>query len=644
MTPRKKGKASRSPVEVASRDAAKELRERLKALVPAAFQDGQLDVNLLLRLVGQESSGGEEPDRYRFTWAGQGEAIASARAHTFETLRPEAAESVDWQHTANAVITGDNLEALKLLAPAYTDRIKCIYIDPPYNIGTDRVYKDDFRDPRTAYLKQTGQMNGAGISLVTNPETGGRFHSQWLAMLFPRLWWAQKLLADDGIIFVSIDDHEVHHLRLLMDLVFGQENHVANFVWVKKKKGSHLSKSHRAMTEYVVAYAKDKTQVGELYGEEAYKNKAQPLLNRPNRVNTLTFEEGVLSTTLKDGRYPAARHGNGELAVAFGAFTVEDGWVTTPLTIEGRFRWTQSKLDEELSLGSQPTLSSKFGFNVFRHDEETKFKRPTTLLNVDAGVGTNEDANKEIIELLGEEGLIDYPKPSSLIKYLVRAATYFDPDAVILDFFAGSGTTAEAVWEVNREVGGRRSFILVQLPEQTEKSSRTYKRGYKDLAALCRARVRAGAERQKKTTKGLDLGFRAFTLAGSAILPDVLPEIGEAPDPDATMKLLRERIDPLVSGWDTQDVVWEVAIKAGYPIVSQVEEIGVGRNRIAMLTPPGDWERKPLLICLDDRLGDRLVSYVVDAAGTIDSFVCRDATLTDTQAANLSLHVALKTL
>lgn len=220
------GIPDRKRVDRESLDAVAVVLEQLRGVVPEVFADGKVDFELLRAAVGEsiESS----PDRYRFSWAGQQDAIRAAQTPTFGALLPGRDESLDFDGTSNAVVAGDNLEVLKLLGRAYFEKIKCIYIDPPYNVGTDKLYKDDFKDPKTAYLRQTGQMNGNGQYLVSTAESSGRYHSAWLSMLFPRLWWARKLLRDDGVIFVSIDDHEVHHVRLLMDAIFAPENHIAN--------------------------------------------------------------------------------------------------------------------------------------------------------------------------------------------------------------------------------------------------------------------------------------------------------------------------------------------------------------------------------------------------------------------------------
>ena len=293
----------------------------------------------------------------------------------------------------NMIIHGDNLLALKSLLPKFECKIKCIYIDPPYNT-------------------------------------------------------------------VSIDDNEQANLKLICNEIFGERNFIAQFTWVKKKKGSHLSKTVRNITEYVVCYAKVKPRV-EMFGEAAYADKKQPLAKRTNRRKTLTFPPRLIETTLGDGNYGGVL-GNGTSALTFEQFTVESGLVVSQCRADGPFVWTQAKLDEELALGTKIFLSSQFGFNVLRSDQATKIKRPSTLLDASIGIGSNEDAYDACKRIFEREGVMTYPKPSTLIRYLIDAVTHFDKDSIVLDAFAGSGTTAHAVIDLNRADGGNRRFLLIE--------------------------------------------------------------------------------------------------------------------------------------------------------------------------------------
>jgi adenine-specific DNA-methyltransferase len=473
---------------------------QLRKLFPEVFVEGKIDCDKLRAALG--AAAGLGPGRFSFTWAGKDDALALLQTPSRATLVPCPEESVHFDATGNAFVEGDNLEVLKLLSRPYSRRVKLIYVDPPYNTGQDFVYPDHYADPLATYLRLTGQVDAEGNLLTGNPETGGRYHSAWLSMMYPRLSLARQLLRDDGVLFVSIGDDELANLVLLLNEVFGEENRLGIFTWVKKRKGSHLSRTIRAMTEFVVAYARDK-DLAELFGEQAYADKWQYLLNRPNPVGTRSFPAGAVECTLPERRYEPGRYGEGELSVALlDPAEVRGGKIVSAFRLEGRFKWTQRKIEEELSLGTRFAIKSLgFGPNMLRHDQAEKFKRPTTLLDGRSGVGTYEDATEEIRSLFGAAGVMDYPKPVSLIKYLVRAVTYWERDGIVCDFFAGSCTTAQAVMELNRADGGRRTFLMVQLPEPTGRSD------YPTIADVGKERIRRVIARLGKRD-GCELGFR----------------------------------------------------------------------------------------------------------------------------------------
>ena len=449
---------------------------------------------------------------YEFNWEGKELAYKLAQTPSTGTLRPDKESSKNWDDTENLYIEGDNLEVLKLLQKSYFGKVKMIYIDPPYNTGTDFVYHDDFRDNIANYKEITNQTTKA------NPETNGRYHTDWLNMMYPRLKLARNLLADDGVIFLSIDDNEVHNLKKVCDEIFGEENFVAEFTWIKKKKGSHLSKTVRNMTEYVLAYSKEITKI-ELFGEEAYTDKWQPLAKRTNAHKTLTFKANTLETKLKDGQYKNGLYGEGTSAIRFkNDFYVKDGKIVSELDVEGPFVWIQKKLDDELELGTRVALSTKFGFNALRSNQADKIKRPTTILDSKLNIGTNEDAYGEAISLFEKENIMSYPKPVSLIKYLINTLGYYDKNFIVLDFFSGSATTAHATVQLNLEYNSNIKFIMVQLPELTDEKSEAYKAGYKNICEIGKERIRRAGDKivsenkDKEGIENLDIGFKVFKL------------------------------------------------------------------------------------------------------------------------------------
>jgi adenine-specific DNA-methyltransferase len=360
----------------------------------------------------------------------------------------------------NLIIHGDNLHALKALLPVYAGKVDCIYIDPPYNTGNEGwCYNDNVRSPlMREWLKKSANP--------VEKEDLER-HDKWLCMMWPRLQLLRELLAEDGAIFVSIDDEEVGRLLALMDEVFGEDHRIAVFTWVRKKKGSNLSQEFRKVTEYVVAYRKGSRRV-DLHGAAAYAEKAVPLLNRSNSESELTFPAGKVAVGrgFKDGIVKPGKKGpEGELEVTLrDEVEVVDGRVQNEFRLKGRFRWSQDFMDDEFQKGSEFVLSVDFRVNVYRHDQGDKEKAPASLISPSDGVGTNEDATDELRMIFGNptELPFDYPKPSSLVEFLLRAKTHREPNALILDSFAGSGTTAHAVLALNKKDGGNRKFILVE--------------------------------------------------------------------------------------------------------------------------------------------------------------------------------------
>lgn len=377
----------------------------------------------------------------------------------------EEVEELNFQpekSNGNLIIEGDNLTALKALLPEYSGKIDIIYIDPPYNTGNDNgtgkgwVYNDNVNSPmiREWLGKEVGEAD------LTKQD-------KWLCMMTPRLKLLRELLSDEGIIFVSIDDYAVHNLRFLMNEIFKEENYVYGFTWTRKKKGSFLNKKVRKMTENILVYQKTENSF-EFFGEKAYSDKWQPIVKRTNTDKELIFPANSVITTLLDGKYEKGKRNDKETAVYFTTdFEVKDGIVITELKTKSRYVWTQDFLNNEIENGSQVALSKKFGFNVLRYNQDEKSKAPSSLINTQQGVGTNEDATEELASLfnsnIGE--VFDYAKPTSLIKYLINF--HSKGNEIILDSFAGSGTTMHAVNELNKD-GGNRKCILVQMTEASE--------------------------------------------------------------------------------------------------------------------------------------------------------------------------------
>ena len=495
--------------------------EKIAELFPGVVAEGKVNFDILRTLLGDEAfdncAAAEEIETYQLTWVGKREAMREAGRPVRKILRPCVEESKNWDTTENLYIEGDNLDVLKLLQESCLGKVKMVYIDPPYNTGNNFVYRDKWRMACDKWQAMSGEYDKNSNRIGMNAETNGRFHSDWCSMIYPRLVLARNLLRNDGVIFISIDDHEVAQLRKISDEIFGEDNFIAQFTWIRKKKGAFLSKKVRKMTEFILCYQKDANE-DKYYGEDAYSDKMQPLVKRTNAGKKLTFPPGLVRTKLKDGNYAALSNDTPTGVSFLNPFTVKNGMVVDKLETEARYVWTQDYLDREIHNGTTIFLSSQLGFNVLRSNQKEKTKTPSTLLSGDNDIGTNEDASLELAAIFHSEtgAIFDYAKPTSLMKYLCRMVTYHHKDSIILDFFSGSATTAHAVMQLNAEDGGNRKFIMVQLPEACDEKSEAFKAGYKNICEIGKERIRRAGEKivteAELTARNLDTGFRVLKL------------------------------------------------------------------------------------------------------------------------------------
>ena len=491
-----------------------ELAAQLADLIPEAIADGKVDVEKLKELLDGDAADGSE--RFGLFWPGKKRALRAAQEPTTATLRPDFENSKDWDTTQNVFIEGDNLEVLKILQKHYHAKIKLIYIDPPYNTGKDFVYPDNYKEGLDTYLEWTRQVNEEGKKVTTNAETEGRYHSNWLNMMYPRLKLARNLLAGDGIILISIDDTEVANLRRLLDEVFGEGNFIATFKWNKTSKAPTLSKRVRNKYEYVLAYTKGGAEL--LRGVDSY-NTAAPLLNSGNPFSELVFPAGSLGFQFSDAEFEPGLFGDPSRGVELlTALQVRGGKNASDVRIRARFKWSQTTLLERMVGGVNVYFKTPKLTTIYYSLDTSagKFIAPSDIINDDeVGVKRNDEAYGALKELFDGKNLFDYTKPVSLLKYLIRMVP--DDEFMVLDFFSGAATTAHAVMELNAEDGGRRRHIQVQLPEPTPNGSEARAAGYTTISAIARDRIRRAARILEERIDGdkLDTGFRAFTLAGT---------------------------------------------------------------------------------------------------------------------------------
>ncbi len=526
---------------------------------------------------------------------------------TRATLKPCQHESLNFNDTSNLFIEGDNLEVLKLLYKPYFGRIKVIYTDPPYNTGKDFVYPDNYAAPLEPYLQLTGQKDSKGNLQTNNPETSGRYHSAWLSMMYPRLFLSRQLLTDDGIIFISIDEHEVHNLRLLMNEIFGEENFIGGFVWRKKAGGGADTKLFFRQHEHILMYAKNISMIQELF---------QPLTEKQRRE---------YKNLDNDPRGPWAATDLNRTGDADATRTYE---VTSPTGKKFKHCWTYTKPNFQQLIDDNLVWWGKAGNAKPKRKRFLKDKKGLTPRSwIDIALTSDGKRDLEKINL----SVFDYPKPVKLIKLFLQIAT--NVDDVILDFFAGSCTTAQAVMELNQFDGGNRRFIMVQLPELTPEKSIAHKAGFETIAEIGKERIRRVCQSMR-----LNTGFRVFKLAASNYLEMNAIQTDEL---QTYIARLEAMVEPLSPGWCEEDVMYEVSLKEGYPLDSTFERVaGLDTNRVFRVRMRDG--AQSFLICLDGELIPADIDRLSLTKGTL--FVCRDAALTDTLSANLALQCRLKTI
>lgn len=556
-----------------------ELAAQLADLIPEAVADGKVDVEKLKELLDGDAADGSE--RFGLFWPGKKRALRAAQEPTTATLKPDFENSKDWDTTQNVFIEGDNLEVLKILQKHYHAKIKMIYIDPPYNTGKDFVYPDNYKEGLDTYLEWTRQVNEEGKKVTTNAETEGRYHSNWLNMMYPRLKLARNLLTDDGVIFISIDDHEIDNLLRLAKEVFGESNVSTTFIRQKKKKPSFLHANVGSMTEYLVCITRNKAFTFPFSVDTTTAGKKYPINNAGNSLGKLTFPAGAVRFSQQLAEYEPQDMSEGNIVTRLlDRVVVSEGVNRDAFTLEGEWRYSQATLDEFIAAGDSITISkAPFRPNHVKAGGEIK-KMHNLLTPSTYGVGTNEDGTAELEDLMGGS-YFDNPKPTSLVRVLAQAVTYDDPSAIVLDFFAGSGTTADAVFQLNAQDGGSRRTISVQLPEPLDDGTEAWAAGYRTISQLAKERIRrAGARvsgREALLLEGrgvpVDIGFRSYKLSDTNFSKWRLSSDVEE---DALQQHLLSLRDSATDDATADDLLTEILLKQGYSLTEAVSPDEVG--------------------------------------------------------------------
>ena len=560
-----------------------------------------VDFDKLRQLLSSDIVEGNE-ERYQFTWPDKRKAILAANAPINATLRPSPEESVDFDTTQNLYIEGDNLDVLKCLKETYLHKVKMIYIDPPYNTGNDFVYEDDFAESAAEYLANSGQFDEQGNRLVTNTESNGRFHTDWLNMIYPRLKVARDLLTEDGVIFISIDDNEVENLRKVCDEIFGESNFIATLVWERayspKNDAKYISNSH----DYVLMYAKSAANF--VIGRLERTAEANARYSNPDNDPRGVWKPSDMSVKTYNAECDYS-------------ITTPSGRVVEPPA--GRcWRLSRNAFRERLqdnriwfgSDGNSVPCIKRF-ITELKHDGMA----PTSILFY-KDVGHSQEGAQEVVSLFGDKGVFDGPKPVRLLERLITLANLKE-DSIVLDFFSGSATTAHAVMKKNAEKAKHSRFIMVQLPEEV--SDKKKDQGYKNICEIGKERIRRAGAKIKAdsplTTQHLDTGFRVLKLDSSN-----MKDVFYSPKETSQLELFT-LVDNVKDDRTSEDLLFQVMLELSATLDSKIEESVVDGKTIYNVA------EGYLVACFDQEVSDDVVKAIAKMQPTYA--VLRDTSLVD---------------
>ena len=567
----------------------------------------------------------ERAERYQFTWPDKSKAILLANSPINATLRPCREDSVDFDNTQNLYIEGDNLDVLKCLKETYLHKVKMIYIDPPYNTGNDFVYEDDFAQSSEEYLANSGQFDEQGNRMFTNAESNGRFHTDWLNMIYPRLKVARDLLTDDGVIFISIDDNEVENLRKVCDEVFGEQNFITQINWVSKSGGSADERYIIKATEYILVYTKAKDSA--IFGKE----EAETSSDKYKLTDKHEEERGKYTLKKLDFRmtsqhytealnYPVIDPDGNELWPGGKNHRQDGGW---------NWRWSKAKYEWGVKNDFIQFVKNNKGswtLNTKQYQKVDNCNRPTerglAYRNFIPSSELNTTQGSRLIAEYFESKIFEYAKPHQLICKCMKIANC-DKNALILDFFSGSATTAHAVMQLNSEDGGNRKFIMVQLPEKTEEKSEAFKAGYKNICEIGKERIRRAGKKIKEesplTTQDLDTGFRVLKLDSTN-----MQDIYYSPK-DISQADLFSQVDNVKPDRTGEDLLFQVMLELGATLDSKIETTTVAGKTIYNVA------EGYLVACFDPDVTDEVVKAIAQMLPAYA--VLRDTSMKDDSTA-----------
>lgn len=557
----------------------------------------------------------DKDESYDFTWVGKRKSIIEAGAPINKILRPDVEDSKDFDNTKNMLIVGDNLDALKLLQESYLGKIKMIYIDPPYNTGHDFVYHDNFTVKKADFKDDSTDSDGNVIvsedKYAENSKANGRFHSDWLSMMYPRLKLARNLLQDDGVIFASIDDNEYANLKKVLDEVFGEDNYIGTICWQKKTQPSFLSKKISSIKEYILLYSRTQSDIVTM-GGYTDTNKLIELINVSNSQaeRTLPKENVLIQNGNYTGILQSGYYGSENLKIELkNDVRVISGKPQEDLRMAGKFKWTQETINASIAEGATIHIKNKSSLRptVERGDKKVGIKPILDLFSkkLNDEIPTNTDATNEMKKMFGGVAMLDYPKPVDLIKYLVRAVCFDDKDATVVDFFAGSGTAGHAVMKLNSEDEGNRKYILIQLDEKTDEKSEARKAGYDTIDQITAERLRRAGEKIKSEhpEADIDTGFRVFRVDGSNDNENIRKPLNEIDQSD-----MFDMIDNVKKDRTPLDLLFGIIYTSALPFDLKLETRKIGENTVYMYGYLD--ENTGLVACFDDEVPEETVKEI----------------------------------
>lgn len=565
-------------LDMKSSDIVSSNIEKIGNLFPNVVKEGKIDFNALKQELSKDLID-KNKEKYQLTWYGKKESIVNANSTSFSTLRPLINESVKFDSSKNIYIEGDNLEVLKVLQESYLNKIKCIYIDPPYNTGNDFIYNDDFSKSSLDDLFDAGEIDEYGNRLITNNKSNSRFHSDWLSMMYSRIKLARNLLTNDGAIFISIDDNEIENLRKICDEIFGEANFIAQFIWKKKQGGGNDSSFVVVEHEYILCFCKNYNSFS-LNMDKNYQlsDSLYPFKDEKGEYGLITLDKASIQfsqSLVFDIKGP-------------------DGKIYTPRIVKGKqacWRWSKNKVEKQ------------YDELVFKNDKVyTKYYRPNGVtpksLLIDAIYGRTESGNDDI-KALFDINPFSYPKPVLLIKHFISIAS--NDNDIILDFFSGSGTTGQAVMQLNAEENTNRKFILVQLPEECPEKSDGYKAGYKTICEIGEERIRRAAKKIKEETNAdIDYGFRVYKV-DSSNMKDIYYEPSKLNQ--AQLNMFESNIK---DDRTAEDLLTQVILDLGLTLDLRIEEKNILNNKVYYVA------ENSLVACFDNEINIDILNQICE--------------------------------